>query len=153
MGIRIAYIENQKNAAIDALCADYIKKTKGIFSFQLIKLPAAKQSDPDKQREIETSSFIKTARELDQIILLDEKGKKTSSVEFSHYLEKILANSRGDFIFCIGGAYGFNDEAKFKYPSFRMSNWVFPHQIARLILCEQIYRAFQISQGGKYHHF
>lgn len=153
MGIRLAYIENQKNASIDALCDEYVKKTKGIFSFELVKLPAAKQSDPEKQREIESASFIKIAREQDQLILLDEKGKQTTSVEFSQTLEKDLANSRGDIIFCIGGAYGFTEDAKRKYPSFRMSNWVFPHQLARLVLCEQIYRAFQISQGGKYHHF
>lgn len=80
------------------------------------------------------------------------EGKTLSSEAFSQKLESIGLEGKSTVDFIIGGSFGLSDEVKSR-GDFRlsMSPMTFPHQLARVMLCEQIYRAFQISSGGKYH--
>ena len=79
------------------------------------------------------------------------EGKKYSSVEFSSLIEKIK-NQDGEITFVIGGSYGIDDEVKQKSKlKFSFSDMTFPHTLARVMLVEQLYRAFTISVDGKYH--
>ena len=88
----------------------------------------------------------------DFIILTDERGKNLSSPEFSWLLEKNFNNSK-NIVIIIGGAFGVSEEVRKKADFvWSFSNLVFPHQLARLLVAEQIYRAQEISRGGKYHH-
>ena len=87
----------------------------------------------------------------DYVILLDERGRELASPEFSRKIEEILPVK--NVVFVLGGAYGvaedFRAEADF---CLSFSKMVFPHQIARLVLIEQIYRAWAISRNMPYHH-
>ena len=86
------------------------------------------------------------------MILLDERGKNISSPELSKILMNGFVNSQ-NFVIVIGGAFGVADELRQRANFvWSLSKLVFPHQIVRLILVEQIYRAQEISSGGKYHH-
>ncbi len=86
------------------------------------------------------------------VICCDERGENISSDEFSKRLNKAFSNSR-EVVILIGGAYGFNDSVREKADFvWSFSKLVFPHMIARLMVCEQIYRASQIVAGGPYHH-
>ena len=86
------------------------------------------------------------------VICCDERGENISSVEFSRKLDGAFANGR-EVVILIGGAYGFSPEVREKADfCWSFSKLVFPHMIARLIVAEQIYRAQEISHGGKYHH-
>ena len=88
----------------------------------------------------------------DFVVCCDERGKNISSDEYSQRLEKIFLNSK-NVIILIGGAYGFSDVIRERSDFvWSFSKLVFPHMIARLIVTEQIYRAQEISRGGKYHH-
>ena len=88
----------------------------------------------------------------DFVICCDERGDNISSREFSSKLEKAFVGGY-DVIILIGGAYGFAPEVREKADFvWSFSKLVFPHMIARLIVMEQIYRAQDIFQGGKYHH-
>ena len=88
----------------------------------------------------------------DYVILTDERGKNLSSPEFASLLEKAQISSKNIYIL-IGGAYGFPEEVRKKADFiWSFSNLVFPHQIARLIVVEQIYRASAILSGSPYHH-
>jgi len=150
--ILIAAIENHKNPEIDALIAEYIKRLQPFHAVSLTLLPAARVQSSEQQQLKETESLLKLAKPGDTLFLLDETGKQTNSLEFSNLITQSLNQSRGKIIFCIGGAYGFTAEAKQKFPKLKMSDWVFPHQIARLVLVEQIYRSFNIIKGTGYHH-
>lgn len=87
------------------------------------------------------------------VILLDERGEQLSSPEFSEKLEKCF-NSSKEVVIIIGGAYGVSTEVRERADFvFSFSRQVFPHELMRVILAEQIYRAQEISRGGKYHHF
>ena len=89
----------------------------------------------------------------DYVVLLDEHGKLLTSEVFSKFIEQRTVESVRTLIFIIGGAYGVSDaimqRANFKWS---LSALVFPHQLVRLILAEQVYRACSIMRNEKYHH-
>ena len=90
----------------------------------------------------------------DCVVLLDEKGKQFSSIEFSNFLNKKNLTSTKYLVFVVGGAFGFSDEvyqrANYK---FSLSKMTFTHQMVRVVFKEQLYRALTIIKGEKYHHF
>ena len=89
----------------------------------------------------------------DLIILLDDKGKQYSSVDFSKFLQNKMLNSIKRLVFIVGGAYGFSDEVYDRANSkISLSKMTFSHQMIRLIFKEQLYRAYTILKGEKYHH-
>lgn len=124
--ILIAAIENHKNAEIDALCADYVKRCGPMHSVKLELLPAARTPDPEAQKDKESETLIKLMKPGDTLILCDERGKSFTSRGFSTYIEKTLSQSRGKIIFAIGGAYGFTEEVRQQYPCVKLSDFVFP---------------------------
>ena len=86
------------------------------------------------------------------MILLDERGRNLSSPELSEILSQQFVNSR-EVVIIIGGAFGVSEEIRQKTNLvWSLSRLVFPHQLVRAILTEQIYRAQEIYNGGKYHH-
>ena len=86
------------------------------------------------------------------VILLDERGKNLSSPELSEILSQQFVNSK-EVVIIIGGAFGVSEEVRQKSNLvWSLSRLVFPHQLVRVMLAEQIYRAQEISCGGKYHH-
>lgn len=88
----------------------------------------------------------------DFVILLDERGQNISSIELSEKLASTFTNSRQP-ILIIGGAYGVSPEVRARADFvWSFSSLVFPHELMRVMLFEQIYRAQEIAAGGKYHH-
>lgn len=89
----------------------------------------------------------------DYTIVLDERGIQLTSPELSRRLARALNESVKRLIFVIGGAYGLSDTVKEKADAtISLSKMTFPHQITRLILVEQVYRACTILKNEKYHH-
>jgi 23S rRNA (pseudouridine1915-N3)-methyltransferase len=89
----------------------------------------------------------------DYLVVLDEKGKQLSSEGLSTFLQSRANESHKTLVFLIGGAYG-TDEIILKRANFiwSLSLLTFPHQLVRLILCEQVYRSCTILRNEKYHH-
>jgi len=89
----------------------------------------------------------------DYLVVLDENGKQISSEELAEFLQARGSESEKNIVFLIGGAYGLSQDvlhrANYKWS---LSKLVFPHQLVRLILAEQIYRACSILKNEKYHH-
>lgn len=124
-------------------CSEYEKRLKKPFemSWEFVE---------EEKLNKRLADWPFSGREL--VICCDERGENISSVEFSQRLEKAFLSSR-EVVILIGGAYGFTPEVREKADFvWSFSKLVFPHMIARLIVCEQIYRASQISIGGPYHH-
>jgi 23S rRNA (pseudouridine1915-N3)-methyltransferase len=101
----------------------------------------------------EAESVLGLLQKDDYLVALDEKGKQFSSEGLSSFLQSRANESQKQIIFLIGGAYGI-DETILKRASFiwSLSQLTFPHQLVRLILCEQVYRACTILRNEKYHH-
>ena len=97
--------------------------------------------------------ILKHIDSIDKVILLDEKGKSFSSIDFSNLLNQKLLDSTKKLVFVIGGAFGFSEEVyKRANSKISLSKMTFSHQMIRLIFKEQLYRAFTILKGEKYHH-
>lgn len=152
MAIVIAAIENHKDQEIDSLCKKYLQRLNGPYKTELILLPAARTKDPQQQKLIETETLLKQVKPNDSLFLCDERGIQPDSMAFANLIRNELSNLRGRLIFGIGGSYGFTAEALKSYKTIRLSNLTFPHQLARLVLSEQIYRSFSIDRGTGYHH-
>lgn len=100
-------------------------------------------------RKLEDWPFDKAS---DYVICCDERGKNISSGEYSAKLTGVLENGR-DVVILIGGAYGFSETVREKADFvWSFSKLVFPHQLFRCMVVEQIYRASQIAMGRPYHH-
>lgn len=105
-----------------------------------------------RARQEESERILKTINVNDFVILLDERGKNLSSPEISDQLSKTFSISRPAVII-IGGAYGVDNTIHKRADLvWSFSKLVFPHQLVRLILAEQIYRAQSIHDGAPYHH-
>ena len=114
------------------------------FSFEFI---------PISDKETESKVILKRVHENDVVILLDEKGLEVTNDKLTYNMENMRNQSVKNVIFVIGGPYGVNGKVKERSNfTFRLSGLVFPHQLVRLILVEQLYRTFNILGGGKYHH-
>lgn len=104
-------------------------------------------------RKKEGETILNCLKKDDFLIALDERGKHLSSEEFANLIQSKANESVKQLVFLIGGAYGL-DETVLKRANFTwsLSPLVFPHQLARLIIAEQIYRACTIIRNEKYHH-
>lgn len=105
--------------------------------------------DEEKIANLQPSWPFKSS---EYVILLDERGENISSPELSERLEKVFISGKSVAII-IGAAYGVSEEVRTRADFvWSVSKLVFPHELMRVILTEQIYRAQEISRGGKYHH-
>ena len=86
-------------------------------------------------------------------VLLDERGKEMKSMEFSAYIEKKMQTVGKRLVFVVGGPYGFSDEVYARANGkISLSKMTFPHDLIRLVICEQLYRAYSIMHNEPYHH-
>jgi 23S rRNA (pseudouridine1915-N3)-methyltransferase len=109
-------------------------------------------SEIDLRRK-EADTILDWLEKDDYLVLLDEKGKSLSSEGLATFLQTRANESTKKIVFLIGGAFGVDEKVK-KRAQFvwSLSSLVFPHQLVRLILAEQLYRAATIIRNEKYHH-
>jgi len=151
MPIRIISIGKKPSAWLKQGLEGYQKRLKRPFNVKWSILPNS-PSKGLKSRQDEAKSIIGLLNSDDYVILLDESGKNIDSVALSRLMENQLNKSK-NIAFIIGGSYGV-DESVFRRADYiwSLSKLVFPHQIVRLLLIEQIYRAQEISNNRPYHH-
>jgi len=134
----------------------YEKRIKHYLPFQLVALPAPKKQgnlSVETQKRQEGKSFLDYFAPPDIVVLLDEKGKEHSSMEFSRYLQGYMNTGIKQLVFVIGGPYGFSEELyKRANATLSLSKLTFSHQMVRLFFVEQLYRAMTILKGEPYHH-
>ena len=125
----------------------YQKRLRAPFNVKWLSIPYSAK-DGVAARQDESERLLAHIKPGDHAMLLDERGQQMTSPEFSWAL-----SCRGDTTIIIGGAYGVNDELRQRANQMvSLSKMVFPHQLVRLILIEQIYRAQAIYNHHPYHH-
>ncbi|MEO6683040.1 MAG: 23S rRNA (pseudouridine(1915)-N(3))-methyltransferase RlmH [Ginsengibacter sp.] len=134
----------------------FTKRISHYFPVEWKIFPQAKNhdvSDINNVKKAESSAILNALNPDDVLIVLDERGKNWSSVELSEFIQQKANESSRNIVFLIGGAYGVHksvlERSQYKWS---LSKLVFPHQLVRLILSEQIYRACTILRNEKYHH-
>jgi 23S rRNA (pseudouridine1915-N3)-methyltransferase len=131
----------------------YVKKLQHYCDTDLIVIRPPDENDNAKLKEKEAELILAKTKNCDFIILFDEKGKITDTKNLALLFQQRMNASTKQIALVIGGAYGFSDNIfKNADAMISLSSLTFPHQLAKLIVCEQCYRAFTILKGEKYHH-
>ena len=135
---------------------EYEKRLKHYTKFEEIIVPEIKQAGKLSENELkkkEGQLILGKLENSDHVILLDDKGKSYSSLQFSEFLQQKMNCGLKSLVFVIGGAYGFSEEV-YQRANYKLSlsKMTFSHQMVRLIFKEQLYRGFSILRGEKYHH-
>ena len=135
---------------------DYSKRISHYTKFEEIIISEVKNGSRFSKKELkikEGDLILSKLENGDEVILLDDKGKQFSSLGFSNFISNKIMNRTKALVFIVGGAYGFSDEVYNRANSnLSLSKMTFSHQMVRLIFKEQLYRAFTILKGEKYHH-
>ena len=144
--------ENYLNEGISI----YAGRLKHYTAFETctINVPKAVRMRPEAEQKSEEAKLIlKNLNNSDYLVLLDEAGNLLNSVGFSGFLSKKALQNVKNLVFLIGGPYGF-DPVIYKRANYKLSlsPMTFSHQMVRLFFMEQLYRAFTIAKGEKYHH-
>ena len=151
MPIRVLAVGKKHESWVSEGIERYEKRLKAPFLTEWV-LMAHSTFDSGRAREEESERIISRLPAHAFVVLLDERGKEIDSPTFSQLLKEHLDQSR-EIILVIGGAYGVNDRLRDRANLvWSLSPLVFPHQLVRLLLIEQLYRAQQIALGGQYHH-
>lgn len=134
----------------------YVGRLGHYVSFEMKEIPDIrnrKTLSEDQQKKAESFLLLQQLQPGDHVVLLDENGASFTSVAFAENLEKLTASGTKRIVFLIGGPYGFAQEVYDKANAkMALSAMTFSHQMVRLIFVEQLYRAFTILKGEKYHH-
>lgn len=134
----------------------YVSRLKHYIPFSVVEIPELKNVSSLSKEQIKTREgelILMNVRPTDDVILMDERGRQYSSVEFAKVLQDKISYIGKDIVFVIGGAYGFSEDVYRRADSrISLSRMTFSHQMVRAIFAEQIYRAFTIMRGEPYHH-
>ena len=156
MKIKLLAIGKTDDKNLIQLIEDYQKRLKHYIKFELDVIPDiknAKNLSESQQREREGALILKKVTSTDQLILLDEKGDTFRSIEFSRFLQKKMNSGSKQLVLVIGGPYGFSEAVYRKSTGkISLSKMTFSHQMIRLFIVEQLYRAFTILKNEPYHH-
>ena len=135
---------------------EYEKRLKRYLPFEMKVLPDvknAKNLSENLQKEKEAELILEQLVPTDWVVVLDEKGKQFTSVEFSDYLAQKMLGGIKRLVFVVGGPYGFAPAVYQRAnEKISLSKMTFSHQVVRLIFVEQIYRGMTILKGEPYHH-
>ncbi len=161
LNIKIMCVGKIKDNNLLSLIFEYLKRISKYAKIEIIEVEDEKVnqniSNLDIQiiKEKESNKVLNKLNKINKpyIIALDLQGKNVSSTQFASKIQNISTNGYSTIVFLIGGTLGMSDELLNKSnEKICFSNLTFPHQLIRLFLCEQIFRAFKIINNENYHH-
>ena len=155
MTTTLLFVGKTTDPHIESLCQAYLKRLTHYLPLKVVIIPELRNTKaltPEQQKQAEGELILRAVPQSAELILLDEHGREYRSIEFAQQMQKKMSSGR-DIFFVIGGPYGFSqsvyDRANGKIS---LSQMTFSHQMVRLFLIEQIYRAMTILRGEPYHH-
>ena len=154
--VKIVCVGRLKEKYLTDAVAEYAKRLSAYCRFSVTELPEARlpqnpsEAQIAKALETEADAIIAAAGKSAVIPLVIE-GEMLSSEDLAQRMEKAASAGKSSLCFVIGSSFGLSPRVKALGRGLSMSRMTFPHQLARVMLCEQIYRAFSILAGAKYH--
>lgn len=156
MKISLLAVGKIVGSEVRSLVDMYVSRIVHYMPFEHIQLPDLKNSRSlthDQQKQAEGKMILDLVKSSDFVILLDERGRQYTSREFAALIDQKANTLSGRLIFVVGGPYGFSQEVYNRANGLiALSKMTFPHEVARLLIAEQIYRAMTIRKGEPYHH-
>ncbi|MFD2728152.1 23S rRNA (pseudouridine(1915)-N(3))-methyltransferase RlmH [Enterococcus camelliae] len=158
MNIKIISVGKLKEKYLTAGISEYVKRLGGYTKIQLIEVADEKapenlsESEMMQVKEKEGERILAKIKDQEYVYALAIEGKNPSSESFAKQLDQLAVQGKSQFVFVIGGSLGLS-QAVMNRSNTQISfgKMTYPHQLMRLILVEQIYRAFRINKGEPYH--
>lgn len=155
MTTTLLFVGKTTDAHIDILCQEYLRRLTHYLPVKVQIIPELRNTKaltPEQQKQAEGELILRAVPQSAELILLDEHGREYRSMEFAQVIQKKMSSGR-DIFFVIGGPYGFSQSVYERANGkISLSQMTFSHQMVRLFLIEQIYRAMTILRGEPYHH-
>lgn len=152
MRITLVAVGRVRDRHAEALCADYAGRIPHFLPFSVAEVKDGRGLDPDKAKEAEGARILGQLPDGCLPILLDEHGTRRTSIGLAEWIEGLTQETR-DLRFVLGGAFGVDPTVKARAQGqLRLSDLTLPHELARVLFLEQLYRACTILRGTKYHH-
>jgi 23S rRNA (pseudouridine1915-N3)-methyltransferase len=156
MLIEIWSVGKANEPFMEPAIAHYLQKVKPYNPVELVLLSSPKKGtapSPEATMQAEEGLILKRLQPHHYLILLDEGGKMLSSPEWAGQFQQLMNMSTKTLVLLIGGAFGVSTAVKTRArQTWSLSKLVFPHQLVRLMVAEQVYRAFSILNNSPYHH-
>lgn len=150
--IRLLTIGTLKTPWIREGCGEYRKRLSSLAFLDIEEFPASKENRPERQIREESDRLLEAFGGEDLLVTLDERGKEMTTEQFAEFLSEKRDHGLS-ISFVIGGAYGLDDRVRERaHVLLKLSSMTFPHELCRLLFLEQLYRALNLGNGGKYHH-
>ena len=151
MRVKLVCVGKLKEKYLKEACNEYSKRISGFGKIDIIEVQDEKDDRPDA-KTIEGKKILKNIRSNEYVVTLEIKGNAQSSEQLAKKMSALAVRGVSDITFVIGGSNGLYAEVS-KRADYKLSfsKMTFPHQLARVMLLEQIYRAYKINQGSKYH--
>lgn len=154
MKITVIAVGKTSTPEISRLIDGYLRRIGHYIGSELVELPDVRGCrDSESQKRAEGDAILKRLTAADTVVLLDERGREMTSVEFARFLEGRMNAGIKRLVFIIGGPYGFSQEVYSRADRLLgLSQMTFTHEMVRLFFTEQVYRAMTILRGEPYHH-
>jgi len=156
MKITLLTVGKTTHLSLIKLQEEYQNRLKFYIPFEMLVIPELKNTKNlsiAEQTEKEGELILKQLETIDEVVLLDDKGKQYTSMGFSEFISKKMLASHKRMVFVVGGPYGFSEKVYNRANAkVSLSAMTFSHQMIRLIFVEQLYRAMTILKGEPYHH-
>ncbi len=152
MKIRVLWVGKSRDPWIKDAVDEYAGRIRRYTPLELIDIRDEKGAAAEEMRRRECERLEKQIPPGATLILLDERGEQLDSPGLSALVGRQRDSGVADVVFAIGGAYGFSEEFRRRGRLLALSKMTFTHQMVRVFLLEQIYRAFTILNGEPYHH-
>lgn len=156
MKIILLVVGKTNDSYLSKAILDYENRLKHYIPIQIKLIPDIKNTKNmpfEVQKEKSCESILKFIQDSDEVVLLDERGKEFTSVQFADFMEKKMSTVSKRMVFVIGGPYGFSESLYSRSNGkLSVSKMTFSHQMIRVIFIEQLYRAMTIIKGEPYHH-
>jgi 23S rRNA (pseudouridine1915-N3)-methyltransferase len=156
MHVEIWSVGRENEPFIEEGLKYYFHKTRPYNSVELVILQPNRKTvttDVERTKLQEEEMILKKLQPNHYLVLLDERGKQLNSVQWSQHFQQMMNIGTKTVVILIGGAFGVTENiVKQAKQVWSLSSLVFPHQLVRLIVAEQVYRAFSILNNSPYHH-
>lgn len=156
MKILLILIDKTQETYLETGCNIYIKRLANYVNLDVMTIAvnkATRQRSQEEQKVEEARLILRELKNEDEVLLLDEGGSSYNSRQFSAFLQQKQNASVKRLVFVVGGPFGF-DQSLYQRANHKLSlsKMTFSHQMVRLFFLEQLYRAYTILKGEKYHH-
>ena len=156
MNIELIVVGKTDQKEVEALVEIYAKRINRYCKFSITTLADVRNTKnmaSSRQKQLEGEMILKLISEGDWLVLMDERGRQFTSMEYADWLQKRMLSGVKRLAIVIGGPYGFSEDVyKRANEKISLSKMTFSHQIVRAIFAEQLYRAFTILHNEPYHH-